>query len=135
MALDAARPTVVAGDGQRDFPFKVSESDPDDLEVTADASAYGVCRHLEPAWSGGDRKGTLVVDDGGRSFRASGDNGRPAYEFPLGARRWSKSAGGCAGSPGRCCRVPQTARPARPSSADDMSWRPTTESSSSRAAP
>ncbi|MGW5474598.1 helix-turn-helix domain-containing protein [Streptomyces chartreusis] len=94
VALDAARPTVVAGDGQRDFPFKVSESDPEVFEVTADASAYDVRWYLELAWSSGDRKGTLVVDDDGRPFRTSGNNGRPAYEFPLGAQQWSKSVGG-----------------------------------------
>ncbi|MFE6941755.1 helix-turn-helix domain-containing protein [Streptomyces chartreusis] len=94
VALDAARPTVVAGDGQRDFPFKVSESDPEVFEVTADASAYDVRWYLELAWSSGDRKGTLVVDDDGRPFRTSGNNGRPAYEFPLGGQKWSKSVGG-----------------------------------------
>ncbi|MFF0730967.1 helix-turn-helix domain-containing protein [Streptomyces chartreusis] len=94
VALDAARPTVVAGDGQRDFPFKVSESDPEVFEITADASAYDVRWYLELAWSSGDRKGTLVVDDDGRPFRTSGNNGRPAYEFPLGAEEWSKSAEG-----------------------------------------
>ncbi|MFD5858085.1 helix-turn-helix domain-containing protein [Streptomyces chartreusis] len=94
VALDAARPTVVAGDGQRDFPFKVSESDPEVFEVTADASAYDVRWYLELAWSSGDRKGTLVLDDDGRPFRTSGNNGRPAYEFPLGGQKWSKSAGG-----------------------------------------
>ncbi|MGW6891460.1 helix-turn-helix domain-containing protein [Streptomyces chartreusis] len=94
VALDAARPTVVAGDGQRDFPFKVSEADPEVFEVTADASAYDVRWYLELAWSSGDRKGTLVVDDDGRPFRTSGNNGRPAYEFPLGGHKWSKSAGG-----------------------------------------
>ncbi|GAA3559920.1 transcriptional regulator [Streptomyces osmaniensis] len=94
VALDAARPTVVAGDGQRDFPFKVSESDPEVFEVTADASAYDVRWYLELAWSSGDRKGTLLVDDDGRPFRTSGNNGRPAYEFPLGGQKWSKSAGG-----------------------------------------
>ncbi|MER5942270.1 helix-turn-helix transcriptional regulator [Streptomyces sp. NPDC001928] len=94
VALDGARPTVVAGSGQRDFPFKVSESDPEVFEVTADASAYDVRWYLELAWSSGDRKGTLVVDDGGKPFRTSGNNGRPAYEFPLGGQKWLNSPEG-----------------------------------------
>ncbi|MFG1665469.1 helix-turn-helix domain-containing protein [Streptomyces sp. Y7] len=94
VALDGARPAVVAGDGQRDFPFKVSESDPEVFEITADASAYDVRWYLELSWSSGDREGTMVVDDDGRPFRTSGNNGRPAYEFPLGGQKWLKSAGG-----------------------------------------
>ncbi|WP_187284352.1 hypothetical protein [Streptomyces sp. uw30] len=94
VALDGARPTVVAGAGQRDFPLKVSESDPEVFEVTADASAYDVRWYLELVWSSGDRKGTVVVDDGGRPFRTSGNNGRPAYEFPLGGQKWLNSPEG-----------------------------------------
>ncbi|MFC8094172.1 helix-turn-helix domain-containing protein [Streptomyces sp. NPDC057301] len=94
VALDAARPVVVAGAGQRDFSFKVSESDPEVFKITADASAYDVTWYLELTWSSGGRKGTLVVDDNGRPFRTSGNNGRPAYEFPLGGEKWLKSAEG-----------------------------------------
>ncbi|MFF3686610.1 helix-turn-helix domain-containing protein [Streptomyces sp. NPDC002187] len=94
VALDAAQPIVVAGAGQRDFPYKVSESDPEVFRITADASAYDVTWNLELTWSSGERKGTLVVDDGGKPFRTSGNNGRPAYEFPLGGEKWLKSAGG-----------------------------------------
>ncbi|MFJ5261712.1 helix-turn-helix domain-containing protein [Streptomyces sp. NPDC088387] len=93
LALDAARPRVVAGDGQRDFPFSVSESDPEVFEIYADASAYDVSWYLELTWSSGDRKGTVVVDDNGRPFRTSGENGRPLYEFPLGGEKWLKSSG------------------------------------------
>ncbi|QOV33427.1 helix-turn-helix domain-containing protein [Streptomyces ferrugineus] len=94
VALDGARPTVVAGAGQRDFPLKVSESDPEVLKITADASAYDVSWYLELAWSSGDRHGTLVVKDNGKPFRTSGNNGRPAYEFPLGGQKWLESAEG-----------------------------------------
>ncbi|WP_406419049.1 helix-turn-helix domain-containing protein [Streptomyces sp. NBC_01614] len=94
VALDAARPVVVAGAGQRDFSFKVSESDPEVFKITADASAYDVTWYLELTWSSGGRKGTLVVDDNGRPFRTSGNNGRPAYEFPLGGEKWLKSVEG-----------------------------------------
>ncbi|MET9681950.1 helix-turn-helix domain-containing protein [Streptomyces coeruleorubidus] len=88
VALDAARPAVVPEAGHDDFPFSVSESDPEVYYIRADASAYDVSWYLELSWSSGDRSGTLTVDDRGRPFRTSGDNGRPAYEFPLGGDKW-----------------------------------------------
>ncbi|MFD9001773.1 helix-turn-helix domain-containing protein [Streptomyces sp. NPDC059582] len=88
VALDAARPAVVPEAGNRDFPYKVSESDPEVYYIKADASAYDVSWYLELAWSSGDRHGTLRIDDHGRQFRTSGNNGRPAYEFPLGGSAW-----------------------------------------------
>ncbi|WP_371100498.1 helix-turn-helix domain-containing protein [Streptomyces sp. PU_AKi4] len=88
VALDAARPVVTPEAGQRDFPFSVSESDPEVYYITADASAYDVSWYLELKWSSGSRSGTLTVDDKGRPFRTSGNNGRPAYEFPLGGEGW-----------------------------------------------
>ncbi|MFE6522131.1 helix-turn-helix domain-containing protein [Streptomyces sp. NPDC057794] len=91
VALDAARPALVPEAGQDDFPFKVSESDPEVYYVQADASAYDVSWYLELRWSSGSRQGTLTVDDKGRPFRTSGNNGRPAYEFPLGGQKWVKA--------------------------------------------
>ncbi|MDT0392160.1 helix-turn-helix domain-containing protein [Streptomyces dubilierae] len=88
VALDAARPAVVPEAGHDDFPFKVSESDPEVYYIQADASAYDVSWYLELRWSSGSRQGTLTVDDRGRPFRTSGNNGRPAYEFPLGGQKW-----------------------------------------------
>jgi plasmid maintenance system antidote protein VapI len=88
VALDAARPAVVPEAGHDDFPFSVSESDPEVYYIRADASAYDVSWYLELSWSSGDRSGTLRVDDRGRPFRTSGNNGRPAYEFPLGGDKW-----------------------------------------------
>ncbi|MGK5697885.1 helix-turn-helix domain-containing protein [Streptomyces sp. URMC 128] len=88
VALDAARPAVVPEAGHDDFPFKVSESDPEVYYIRADASAYDVSWYLELRWSSGGRSGTLTVDDRGRPFRTSGNNGRPAYEFPLGGDKW-----------------------------------------------
>ncbi|MER7480630.1 helix-turn-helix transcriptional regulator [Streptomyces sp. NPDC126510] len=88
VALDAARPGVVPDAGHADFPFKVSESDPEMYYIRADASAYDVSWYLELRWSSGGRTGTLTVDDHGRPFRTSGNNGRPAYEFPLGGEEW-----------------------------------------------
>ncbi|MFF5372488.1 helix-turn-helix domain-containing protein [Streptomyces sp. NPDC013187] len=88
VALDAARPGVVPDAGHANFPFTVSESDPEMYYIRADASAYDVSWYLELAWSSGGRTGTLTVDDHGRPFRTSGNNGRPAYEFPLGGEKW-----------------------------------------------
>jgi hypothetical protein len=88
VALDAARPAVVPEAGHRNFPFKVSESDPEVYYIRADASAYDVSWYLELKWSSGARHGTLRIDDHGRPFRTSGNNGRPAYEFPLGGSGW-----------------------------------------------
>ncbi|MFG2607215.1 helix-turn-helix domain-containing protein [Streptomyces sp. NPDC048514] len=90
VALDAARPAVVPEAGHRDFPFKVSESDPEEFRVEAAASAYDVSWYLELSWSSGSRQGVLRVDDHGRPFRTSGAAGRPAYEFPLGGSGWVK---------------------------------------------
>ncbi|MFF4299049.1 helix-turn-helix domain-containing protein [Streptomyces vinaceus] len=88
VALDAVRPAVVPEAGQPNFPFKVSESEPEVFHVKADASAYDVSWYLELAWSSGSRHGTVTIDNSGRPFRTSGHNGRPGYEFPLGGDGW-----------------------------------------------
>lgn len=88
VALDAVRPAVVPEAGQPNFPFKVSESEPEVFYVKADASAYDVSWYLELAWTSGSRHGTVTVDNGGKPFRTSGRNGRPGYEFPLGGDGW-----------------------------------------------
>ncbi|GGV17574.1 transcriptional regulator [Streptomyces filipinensis] len=92
VALDALRPAAVPESGQRGFPYKVSRSDPEVFHLTADASAYDVSWYLELSWSSGTRHGTLRVDDGGRPFRTSGNNGRPAYAFPLGGEKWETAS-------------------------------------------
>ncbi|MGA5127406.1 helix-turn-helix domain-containing protein [Streptomyces pseudogriseolus] len=88
VSLDSARPALTPVPGNQDFPFKVSESDPEVYYVTASVSAYDVDWYLELKWSSGDRSGTLTVDDEGRPFRTSGNKGRPAYEFPIGGDGW-----------------------------------------------
>ncbi|WP_225101538.1 helix-turn-helix transcriptional regulator [Streptomyces sp. CoH27] len=92
VALDALRPQVVPESGQQDFPFKVSRADPEVFHVTADASAYDVSWYLELSWSSGTRHGTLLISDNGRPLRTSGNNGRPAYAFPLGGETWKPAA-------------------------------------------
>ncbi|MDQ0582654.1 helix-turn-helix domain-containing protein [Streptomyces rishiriensis] len=91
VALDAARPALVPEAGHANFPFKVSESDPEVFYVTADASAYDVRWYLELSWSSGSRHGTLTIDNEGRPFRTSGENGRPDYAFPLGGSAWERA--------------------------------------------
>ncbi|MFI5640781.1 helix-turn-helix domain-containing protein [Streptomyces goshikiensis] len=91
VALDAARPAVVPAPDQPDFPFKVSESEPEVFYVKADASAYDVSWYLELSWSSGSRHGTLTIDHNGKPFRTSGVGGRPGYEFPLGGDGWVKA--------------------------------------------
>ncbi|MEE1830068.1 helix-turn-helix domain-containing protein [Streptomyces sp. SP17KL33] len=88
VALDAARPAVQPKAGSRNFPYSVSQSDPEVFYVSADASAYYVSWYLELEWTAGSRSGTLTLNDDGRPFRTSGNNGRPAYEYPLGGPKW-----------------------------------------------
>ncbi|WP_309485327.1 helix-turn-helix transcriptional regulator [Streptomyces sp. WELS2] len=92
VALDAMRPAPVPQAGGADFPFKVSQSDPEVFYVEADASAYDVSWYLELTWSSGGRHGTLVINDAGHPFRTSGNNSRPAYAFPLGGQRWKPAS-------------------------------------------
>ncbi|MFJ2260111.1 helix-turn-helix domain-containing protein [Streptomyces sp. NPDC087844] len=88
--LDAGRPDTSPRAGQRDFPYKVSESDPEVFYIFADARTYNVSWYLELEWSSGGKKGTVRVDDGGSPFRTSGNVGRPAYNQPLGDSAWGR---------------------------------------------
>ncbi|GAB2959066.1 helix-turn-helix transcriptional regulator [Streptomyces pseudoechinosporeus] len=88
--LDAGRPAVSPKAGQRDFPYKVSQSDPEVFYVFADARAHNVSWYLELDWSSGDKQGTVRVDDNGNPFRTSGNVGRPAYNYPLGGSEWTR---------------------------------------------
>lgn len=92
--LDAGRPSAVPAQGQRDFPFKVSESDPEVFHVLARSAAHDVRWYLELEWSSGARHGTVRIDDHGKPFRTSGDTGRPGYDFPLGGAEWITRQGG-----------------------------------------
>ncbi|MCF2529413.1 helix-turn-helix domain-containing protein [Yinghuangia soli] len=88
--LDAGRPTTVPKAGQRNFPYKVSESDPEVFYVSARTQAYDVRWYLELDWSSGDRRGTVRISDNGQPFRTSGNKERPAYTYPPGAHAWDK---------------------------------------------
>ncbi|MFP3989919.1 helix-turn-helix domain-containing protein [Streptomyces sp. E11-3] len=88
--LDDGRPAVTVKNGQRDFPYKVSESDPEVFYVTAHAKAHDVRWDLTLDWSSGSRHGTLHIDNNGSAFRTSAGAGRPGYDYPLGGSEWIK---------------------------------------------
>ncbi|MFK4103152.1 helix-turn-helix domain-containing protein [Streptomyces sp. NPDC019531] len=89
--LDSGRPDASPQFGQRDFPFKVSESDPEVFYVHASAEAHDVSWYLELEWTGGKQYGTERIDDNGKPFRTSATPGRSSYIYPLGASdRWQK---------------------------------------------
>ncbi|MER5792069.1 helix-turn-helix transcriptional regulator [Streptomyces sp. NPDC001980] len=92
--LDNGSPMVTAKNGQRDFPYKVSESDPEVFYVFARTKAHDVRWDLTLDWSSGSRRGTVHVDNAGTAFRTSGDAGRPGYDYPLGGSEWIPREGG-----------------------------------------
>ncbi|MFE5028923.1 helix-turn-helix domain-containing protein [Streptomyces sp. NPDC056656] len=92
--LDAPRPVSAPKNGQRDFPYKVSESDPEVFYIKANTKAHDVSWVLELKWSSGTRHGVLKVDDQGRAFRTSADVGRPGYDYPIGAGSWGERVDG-----------------------------------------
>ncbi|MCX5205036.1 helix-turn-helix domain-containing protein [Streptomyces sp. NBC_00237] len=88
--LDAGRPTPTPHAGQRGFPYKISEKDPEVFYVKARARAHDVSWYLELEWSSGDRHGVQRIDDHGKPFRTSGSEGRPLFNHPLGSSAWEK---------------------------------------------
>ncbi len=88
--LDNGSPTATVKNGQRDFPYKVSESDPEVFYVTAHTKAHDVRWDLALDWSSGDRHGTVHLDNSGTPFRTSAATGRPGYDYPLGSSEWAK---------------------------------------------
>ncbi|MDX3225261.1 helix-turn-helix transcriptional regulator [Streptomyces sp. ME19-01-6] len=89
--LDNGNPHVTLKDGQRDFPYKVSESDPEVFYVTARTNAHDVRWELALDWSSGDRHGTVHIDNNGTSFRTSAR--RPGYNYQPGSSEWVKRGG------------------------------------------
>ncbi|MFK4067688.1 helix-turn-helix domain-containing protein [Streptomyces sp. NPDC029674] len=88
--LDAAAPDAKPVAGQRDFPYKVSESDPEVFYIMANTDLHDVRWYLELEWSSGRRHDALRVDDQGKPFRTSGSKGRPTYGWPPGASKWQR---------------------------------------------
>ena len=90
--LDAARPRPVVSEGSTGLPLKVSEGDPEVIEVTAGTTSHDVSWYLELEWSSGGRRGTLPVDLGhGTPFRTSALKGRPLYVHPIDGQAWEPS--------------------------------------------
>ncbi|MBD0740421.1 helix-turn-helix domain-containing protein [Streptomyces sp. CBMA29] len=92
--LDKGSPHVTPENGQRDFPYSVSESDPEVFYVTAHTKTHDVRWDLLLDWSSGARHGTLHLDDKGIPFRTSADVNRPGYDYPPGYSDWIKREGG-----------------------------------------
>ncbi|MER7928430.1 helix-turn-helix transcriptional regulator [Streptomyces sp. NPDC096057] len=88
VGLDATRPVATPKAGQTGLPYKVSESDPEVLYITAAAASHDVRWYLELAWSSGTRHGVLRIDDQGKPFHTSGMNGRPRYGYSLDTSEW-----------------------------------------------
>lgn len=72
-----------------DFPFKVSVSDTEVLDVDAHTLDHDVSWYLDLVWSSGTRQGTLRIDNGGTPFRTTGLKGRPLYFYD--GTRWAST--------------------------------------------
>jgi hypothetical protein len=53
------------------FPFRVSDTDPEQLEITPTSATEDVEWRLRLVWTSGDQRGEAVVDDNGRPFRTT----------------------------------------------------------------
>lgn len=89
--LDKGSPGITVINGTRDFPRKVSESDPEVFYVTARTKAHDVRWNLALDWSSGDRHGTVLIDNKGTPFRTSAR--RPGYNYQPGSSEWVKRGG------------------------------------------
>ncbi|MFD5467387.1 helix-turn-helix domain-containing protein [Kitasatospora sp. NPDC127059] len=92
--LDRGSPVITVKGGQRDFPYKVSKSDPEVFYVVAHTKAHDVRWDLSVDWSSGDRHGTVQVDNRRTPFRTSANVNRPGYDYPPGYSEWIKREGG-----------------------------------------
>ncbi|MFG2327549.1 helix-turn-helix domain-containing protein [Streptomyces sp. NPDC048568] len=88
VSLDLGTPLATPIGGQRDFPYSVSESDPEVFHVNAHTSGQNVSWYLELEWSSGGRHGTTRVDDHGKPFRTSASRDSSYYAYPLGSDAW-----------------------------------------------
>ncbi|MGW7453383.1 helix-turn-helix domain-containing protein [Streptomyces sp. NPDC054787] len=91
-ASPRARP-VPGKEGERptastDFPYKVSATDPQVLNIDAATLGQDVSWYLELAWSSGDRQGTTRIDDHGRPFRTVALNAGRNYWYNENKNAW-----------------------------------------------
>ncbi|MFJ5920434.1 XRE family transcriptional regulator [Streptomyces ardesiacus] len=94
VSLDLGTPLATPIGGQRDFPYSVSESDPEVFYVNAHTSGHDVSWYLELEWTSGGRHGTTRVDDHGKPFRTSASRDDSYYAYPLGGHGWELVEGG-----------------------------------------
>ncbi|WP_406203232.1 helix-turn-helix domain-containing protein [Kitasatospora sp. NBC_01560] len=71
------------------FPYTVSATDPQVLNVDAGTVSQDVSWYLSVAWSSGDLHGNLKIDDHGRPFRTAGLKGAPAYFYQDDRAGWA----------------------------------------------
>ncbi|MFC5663955.1 helix-turn-helix domain-containing protein [Kitasatospora misakiensis] len=69
------------------FPYRVSATDPQVLNVDATTASQDVSWNLYLVWSSGDRQGRLRVDNHGRPFHTVGIRDAPAYSYN--GKKWS----------------------------------------------
>ncbi|SOB81205.1 helix-turn-helix domain-containing protein [Streptomyces sp. 1331.2] len=72
-----------------DFPYRVSDTDPQVIDVDATTLSQDVTWYLELKWNSGLSHGTLRVDDNGRPFRTVGLRGAPGYFYN--GKAWAPS--------------------------------------------
>ncbi|GAA1925177.1 helix-turn-helix transcriptional regulator [Streptomyces durmitorensis] len=89
--LDASVPRLSPQSAGDSFPYQVSESDPEAFYINATANSRYVRWYLELRWSSGARHGTVRIDDTGKPFATSGDQGRQVYGFSLNSKKWTKT--------------------------------------------
>ncbi|MGW1075458.1 helix-turn-helix domain-containing protein [Streptomyces sp. NPDC002537] len=89
------RPRPVPGkEGERpttttDFPYKVSATDPQVLDIDASTLGHDVSWYLELTWTSGGRQETTVIDDHGRPFRTTAlGNDRRYWYNAAGPNAW-----------------------------------------------
>ncbi|WP_327305485.1 helix-turn-helix transcriptional regulator [Streptomyces sp. NBC_01298] len=80
---EGERPT-----GSTDFPYKVSDTDPQVLNIDAATLGQDVSWYLELVWSSGERKGTTRIDDHGRPFRTVALNAGHGYWYNANDNAW-----------------------------------------------
>ncbi len=88
VSLDLGTPLATPIGGQRDFPYSVTQDDPEVFFVNAHTSGHDVSWYLELEWSSGGRHGIMRVDDHGTPFRTSASRDDSYYAYPLGSNAW-----------------------------------------------
>ncbi len=95
--LDSPAPHAVPVPGREgtkktpitDFPYRVSDTDPQVIDVDATTLSQDVSWYLELVWNNGISHGTLTVNDNGRPFRTVGLRGAPSYFYN--GKAWAPS--------------------------------------------